>query len=81
MSSDARDNSGHRWSGWPGAYCMYCFGEDSREICLGDGHDLDCTQCQNKPCPMPDVDKDAMDNDYDSPPPDVGDKVTAAPQP
>ena len=27
----------HRWSGWPGAYCMYCGTEDALEIAMADG--------------------------------------------
>lgn len=26
----------HRWSGWPGAYCMYCGAEDPMELALAD---------------------------------------------
>jgi hypothetical protein len=24
----------HRWSGWPGAFCLDCGAEDQREICV-----------------------------------------------
>lgn len=24
----------HRWSGWPGAYCLTCHAEDKNEVCL-----------------------------------------------
>ncbi len=27
----------HRWSGWPGAYCLNCGMEDQVEIALADG--------------------------------------------
>jgi hypothetical protein len=27
-------NPNHRWSGWPGAYCLDCGEEDKNEICL-----------------------------------------------
>ena len=27
--------SEHRWSGWPGAWCLDCGIEDAREICVG----------------------------------------------
>lgn len=27
----------HRWSGWPGAYCLDCGAEDPREVALADG--------------------------------------------
>jgi len=42
----------HRWSGWPGAWCLDCWIEDPREVCLADGHDVDCSlpDCQVKPC-------------------------------
>jgi hypothetical protein len=40
MSSDG--SYSHRWSGWPGAWCLDCGIEDPREICLADGHDDDC---------------------------------------
>jgi hypothetical protein len=26
----------HRWSGWPGAHCMYCGAEDPTELALAD---------------------------------------------
>lgn len=33
----------HRWSGWPGAWCLDCGIEDQREICLADhDHSLIC---------------------------------------
>lgn len=35
-----RDSQGHRWSGWPGAYCWYCHIEDQDEIALADGAEL-----------------------------------------
>ena len=41
----ARDENGHRWSGWPGAYCHYCMCEDPDEIALADNreaHYFDC---------------------------------------
>lgn len=25
----------HRWSGWPGAYCLDCFADDDMEFCIG----------------------------------------------
>lgn len=27
----------HRWSGWPGAWCLDCGCEDPREVALADG--------------------------------------------
>jgi hypothetical protein len=53
----------HRWSGWPGAFCLDCFAPDLREQSLAD----DCTRCDdgypdrqpyhcpehtNEPCPV-----------------------------
>lgn len=32
-----RGRSGHRWSGYPGAWCHYCHIEDQDEIALADG--------------------------------------------
>ena len=29
--------TGHRWSGWPGAWCLDCGCEDPAEIALADG--------------------------------------------
>lgn len=29
--------TGHRWSGWPGAWCLDCGCEDPMEIALADG--------------------------------------------
>jgi hypothetical protein len=45
----------HRWSGWPGAWCLDCGIEDQNEIALADGtiepdgDDKDL----NPPCPEP----------------------------
>ena len=25
----------HRWSGWPGAWCLDCGEEDATELCIG----------------------------------------------
>ena len=79
--SDARDGSGHRWSGWPGAFCMYCGAEDAREICLADGHDLDCQDCKQESCKVPDNIKDEIDWVLSNPGPNVGDRVSIPPQP
>ncbi len=29
--------AGHRWSGWPGAWCLDCGADDPYEIALADG--------------------------------------------
>lgn len=31
------DHREHRWSGWPGAWCLDCGCEDPREVALADG--------------------------------------------
>ena len=74
----ARDTAGHRWSGWPGAFCFYCGNEDSREICLADGHDLDCVTCSNPPCVVPDDKKDLIDQELN--PPDLGERLILPPK-
>jgi len=40
----------HRWSGWPGAWCLDCGQEDAGELCLADGHTQPCGRCRNGPC-------------------------------
>lgn len=30
--------TGHRWSGWPGAWCLDCGCEDPHEIALAEGN-------------------------------------------
>lgn len=32
-----KKSQGHRWSGWPGAYCLDCGMEDQQEIAMADG--------------------------------------------
>jgi len=57
-----REASGHRWSGWPGAYCLYCGGEDANEIALADGMEPDETYGDlNDPCPATEEQKLAVD--------------------
>jgi len=57
----------HRWSGWPGAWCLDCGAEDQTEICLATEHPgitfhrfpdgmEDISKCpihQNKECSEP----------------------------
>ena len=31
----------HRWSGWPGAWCLDCGAEDPREVALAEGRHTD----------------------------------------
>lgn len=45
----------HRWSGWPGAWCLDCGCEDKNELWLADGGDPYTEEIppeyQNGPCP------------------------------
>jgi hypothetical protein len=59
----------HRWSGWPGAWCLDCGTEDAREVALasssGNEDDVhhrysdkphvkgNCTGCSEGDCPEP----------------------------
>ncbi len=60
--------SEHRWSGWPGAWCLDCGAEDQRELCAADcswitevlAAELDgksppppCSKHQNNECEEP----------------------------
>ena len=54
--------SEHRWSGWPGAWCLDCGAADAREECLAEYHRDEKHQipdemlghiCMNDPCPEP----------------------------
>jgi hypothetical protein len=40
----------HHWSGWPGAFCLKCGSEDSREVTLADGLDVDEAANAETPC-------------------------------
>lgn len=51
--------TGHRWSGWPGAWCLDCGAEDANELCLAmhdtaiecvEGHSM-CTEHAAAVCP------------------------------
>ena len=33
--------SEHRWSGWPGAWCLDCGCDDPMEVALADGWDME----------------------------------------
>ncbi len=37
----------HRWSGWPGAFCLNCFEPDPTEVCIAthDVLDYKCSAC------------------------------------
>lgn len=41
---------GHRWSGWPGAWCLDCGIEDAHEVCIGTNPDCVCAPGQTEPC-------------------------------
>lgn len=43
----------HRWSGWPGAWCLDCGCEDANEIALADGLDVPDGVDLNVECPEP----------------------------
>ena len=44
----------HRWSGWPGAWCLDCGCEDANETALADGtYDFDNPNGLNGDCPEP----------------------------
>jgi hypothetical protein len=42
----------HRWSGWPGAWCLDCGIEDPIERCASSGHPLFCglPDCKQTEC-------------------------------
>ncbi len=44
----------HRWSGWPGAWCLDCGVEDVTEIAIADGLTLkEIKSLVVPPCPCP----------------------------
>ena len=43
-------DNGHLWSGWPGAYCLYCFQEDPIELEVGGISENDLIQLRRE-CP------------------------------
>lgn len=40
----------HRWSGWPGAWCLDCGAEDLHEVCVGCDPDCVCYPGSEEPC-------------------------------
>ena len=51
LGGHGRDAAGHRWSGWPGAYCFYCGSEDRRETCAVEcDPEENCDVHKNPPC-------------------------------
>lgn len=75
--NNKRGGGAHRWSGWPGAFCMYCGVEDRLEIALGEGYFDPCTgkwdsrkhkrEYTNKPCPFVPKDVDPYSLPYPLP--------------
>lgn len=47
-------NTSHRWSGWPGAWCLDCGREDPTELCAIE-HEEDCSrpECNPGKCSEP----------------------------
>ena len=45
----------HRWSGWPGAWCLDCGADNPIECCIMAGHGDNCTRpgCHPGPCMFP----------------------------
>ena len=50
----------HRWSGWPGAYCIYCGSEDANEVALAEGMEPPFPD-KNSPCSAPQEQRDKVD--------------------
>src|SRR5262245_42504525 len=54
---DAHVSIPHRWSGWPGAWCLDCGAEDPGELCIAAGHEpwTGCDVPEHQPsfCPEP----------------------------
>jgi hypothetical protein len=61
-SKKTRGGGAHRWSGWPGAFCLYCGAQDLLETAIGRGYfdpytgKWDSKEHQekysNRPCPF-----------------------------
>jgi len=60
MGEDAKKNYGHRWSGWPGAWCLDCGIE--WEADLDDERKPDPRI--NQPCSCPNSDKNNPYKNY-----------------
>lgn len=65
----ARDINGHRWSGWPGAFCLYCGTEDGDEIALADGVSVEdlLKKSYNTKCVASDERKKMVDDEMNPP--------------
>lgn len=44
MSCPVSKTEDHRWSGWPGAFCLDCGVEDKDELCVGNACACLCHQ-------------------------------------
>lgn len=50
----SQSTSSHRWSGWPGAWCLDCGSEDLNEVAIAYGeYDWEAMPDLNKACPEP----------------------------
>ena len=54
LPTDERPIDGHRWSGWPGSWCLDCGISDPTEVCIVI-HDEGCkhAECDPGSCPEP----------------------------
>ena len=50
----------HRWSGWPGAYCLYCGYADANEVALAEGFEPSSTD-RNELCVASQEARDRVD--------------------
>jgi hypothetical protein len=58
---------GHRFSGWPGAWCLDCGAPDALEEALANGIDFDeAVLIENTPCPCPGSNKHNPYHIFDS---------------
>lgn len=63
-------NKSHRWSGWPGAWCLYCDISDPAEYCVAN-HEENCTDvaCNDDVCSASDARRYQVDIKMNPPPP------------
>ena len=60
------EDRGHRWNGWPGAYCLDCGSESMVEICvtshehavLEPERGICIVPCEEGPCPAREAPRD-----------------------
>ena len=61
-----RNFPNHRWSGWPGAYCLYCGCEDPAEYCIANHEDHYPDKiCKEEPCKASEGQKALRDQQLD----------------